>query len=54
VDVGDVNLDLRPVEHLQGIEQCDGVKREAGGIDHDARHLAACFMQPVDQHGFGI
>ena len=39
---------------VQGIEQRDGMKRKAGGIDHDAGHRAAGLMQPVDQHCLGV
>lgn len=54
VDVGNVNLDHRPLKGIERIEDGHRSVGEGPGIDDYARGLAAGFMNPVDQLIFPI
>jgi hypothetical protein len=49
MDVRDVELDDRPLEHLERIEKGDRRERIAGRIDDDARAVVGRFVDPVDE-----
>src|SRR6202041_766551 len=46
--------DLRPIEHLQGIEQRDRMKRKSRRVDGNAKLGSARLVQPVDQGRFRV
>ena len=48
VDVGDVDLDDRGIQHSERVEDRYGAEAEARGIDHDRRLLAIGIVQPLD------
>ena len=52
--VRDMELDDRPLEHLQGVEKCNRGKGERGGIDDDRRAFIDGLVNPLDQPLFAI
>ena len=48
VDVGDVHLDHRPLEGVEGVEDGDRGVGEGAGIDGDSNGLLAGLVDPVD------
>lgn len=54
MNVADVKFYNRPLEHLEGVQECDRGEHEGGRIDNDPLALVDCFMNPVDQLFFAI
>src|SRR5262245_2291580 len=54
VNVRDVQLDDRAVEHLQGVEDRQRSKGECGWIDDDAGRAVDRLMDPADDLGLAV
>ena len=54
VNIGDVKLDDRALEHLQCIEDRQRREGECGRIDDDAGALLDGFVNPADDLGFAV